>query len=196
LKPRALAVLEPVPSAADGPARVAAQSAAARAALARAAEELGLAPLTLSKTAHGAPQVDRAGWFVSLAHTRTLALAVLAERPVGADLEDLRAQRLVKLRRVFEPDELARLGSFEAAALAALWSAKEAVLKLAGAGLEELGQVALVERAADGLWLVHRGARRFVAHREIDAHLVAICVDAPEYELRWRERLSAHGEPR
>ncbi|MBI5435385.1 MAG: 4'-phosphopantetheinyl transferase superfamily protein [Planctomycetes bacterium] len=184
---RVLVVFEPVAAAATGPERVAEQSAAARRALARAAAELGLAPLGLSKSELGAPRVDRPGWWVSLAHTRTLALAVLADRPVGADLEDLRSQRLTKLRRFFEPDELARLGSFEPRDLAELWSAKEAVLKLAGAGLEALGQVVLVGRESGKLVIAHRTVRRSVLHRELDSHLVALCVDADVFDVEWRD---------
>lgn len=196
MKPRVLMVLEPVEPFEHGPARVAAQSAAARRALARAAEELGLGPLLLTKSERGAPRVDRPGWHTSLAHTRSLALAVLAERPVGADIEDLRAPRLTKLQRFFEPGELARLGSFDPKELAALWSAKEAALKLAGVGIEELGQVVLLGRTPDGLALSHRSTPRRVVHREVDSHLVALCVDAQEYVLIWRDEALRVGDGR
>ncbi|MCK6448640.1 MAG: 4'-phosphopantetheinyl transferase superfamily protein [Planctomycetes bacterium] len=194
--PRVFVACESVALAADGPARVAEQSAAARRALARAAEHAGLDAYTLSKTARGAPRLDVAGWHVSLAHTRSLALAALAERPVGIDVEDLREGRLAKLQRYFEPDELARLGSLAPRELAALWSAKESVLKLAGVGIEELRLVVLTGRDGATFRLLHRTAPRTVVHREFDSHLVALCVDAAEYELGWLAEPARAGGPR
>ncbi|MCE9593580.1 MAG: 4'-phosphopantetheinyl transferase superfamily protein [Planctomycetes bacterium] len=190
-----LAAFEPVVPFALALERIAEQSSAARRALRRAADECGLGPVNVSKTPAGAPQLDRVGWHVSLAHTRELALAVLAERPVGADLEDLRAPRLAKLHRFFEPAELARLGSIEPRALAELWTAKEATLKLAGAGLEELSHVVLVARDEAGFVLSHRGARRRVVHREIDSHLAALCVEGELANVVWLEH-ALRAEPR
>jgi phosphopantetheinyl transferase len=195
VRARVLATFELVASESTGVERVAEQSAAARRALQRAADECGLGPVVLAKSPAGAPRLDRDGWHVSLAHTRELALAVLAERPVGADLEDLRAPRLAKLHRFFEPAELARLGSIEPRALAELWTAKEAVLKLAGVGLEELSHVVLVTRDEFGLVLAHRGARRRVMHREFESHLVALCVDGEFSDVAWREQ-ALRAEPR
>lgn len=194
--PRVFVACESVAPAADGPARIAERSAAARRALARAAEHAGLHRYTLTKTESGAPRIDVAGWHVSLAHSRSLALAALAEQPVGIDVEDLREGRLAKLQRYFEPDELARLGSLAPRELAALWSAKEAVLKLAGRGLEELRLVVLTGRDGDTFRLVHRAAPRTVVHRELDSHLVALCVDAPDYELGWLAEAAGAGGTR
>lgn len=194
--PRVFVACEPVGAATDGPARIAERSAAARRALARAAEDAGVGAYTLTKTAAGAPELDVDGWHVSLAHSRTLALAALAERPVGIDVEDLREGRLAKLQRYFEPDELARLGSVAPRELAALWCAKEAVLKLAGVGIEELRLVVLAAREDGVFRLLHRASPRAVVHREIDSHLVALCVDAEEYELVFRGEVQGAGDSR
>lgn len=78
---------------------------------------------------------------VSLARTGDrLALAVTAAGPVGIDLESVADIARAPLNDVLlspaEADAMTRLGPRESeAALAALWTAKEAVLKAAGVGL-------------------------------------------------------------
>jgi len=99
-------------------------------------------------TDHGALRIHLAGGtkggptlHVSLARSGDrLALAVTAAGPVGIDLESVQAVSRAPLTEVLlspsEADALARLGPpGSEAALAALWTAKEAVLKAAGVGL-------------------------------------------------------------
>ncbi len=157
--------------------RVAASSAAARLALQRAREIAGLAPFVLSFDERGAPiEVD--GWHVSLAHTRELALAALSRSKVGIDLERFDAPRIARLTRVFGEEELARLVSRDALELAKLWTAKEAVLKLAGVGLLELSLVELESIERDGAFVLRHGElRRRVVHDVRDEHVIALCVD-------------------
>jgi 4'-phosphopantetheinyl transferase len=182
----AIVVAEAVRERANGAVRVAAASAAAREALRRALAIAGVERFELAFDERGAPR-PFAGWHWSLAHTRELALAALARSRIGVDLELANAPRVAKLARVFDDDELALLGSRDASSLARLWTAKEAVLKLAGVGIAELSLVRLECIDPNGrMHLRHRGEPRAVLHRSIGTHVAALCLEDSAGEVDWR----------
>ncbi len=92
-------------------------------------------PPALSYDAQGRPCVP--GAFISIAHTRGLAACVLSCRPVGLDVEWERPMNRALARRILSPDEMTAYTSSadQNEFLLLKWVAKEAYLKLTGAGI-------------------------------------------------------------
>lgn len=165
-------------------ARRYAESRAALADALRASGALAGAPRALPyeawpRTDTGAPAVVR-GWHASLADATGLALALVAPFPVAVDAEWRHRARLAAVRERFAASgELARLGDDSPDALLVLWTAKEALLKLAGVGLAELGLCTLLARADERVWLTHRGHAHEVLVRRVGAHWIAVAGVGP-----------------
>jgi 4'-phosphopantetheinyl transferase len=108
---------------------------AAHAALQRiVAQRLGAAP-RWTRGPNGKPGLDGDPLHVNLSHAGELALiAVAADRPVGADLQDLvpGLDWAAMARRYYPPDEADRVATGGAGEFARLWARKEAVVKAAG----------------------------------------------------------------
>jgi len=132
----------------------------------------------------GAP-LPRDGWHWSTTNTRGLIGALVAPCPVALDAEWVRRPRLDEIRSAFDPDELARVGASPGPAELAVWTAKEAVLKLTGVGLAGLPGCRVVEREGPGLLRVTLDRRAFRVRQQVwGEHLLAFACDAEEYEVR------------
>lgn len=107
------------------------------------AERLGCAPqdAPLAVGADGAPRVTGEPLFLSIAHAGrggVMGGAIVAERPVGLDLERITPRNPGLWRRMLSSDEFAlfeTLGGSSDEAQTLLWSLKEAVLKGRRTGL-------------------------------------------------------------
>ncbi|MBQ0987148.1 4'-phosphopantetheinyl transferase superfamily protein [Streptomyces sp. F63] len=91
---------------------------------------------------HGRPAVPGTPLHFSLSHAGDLVLLAFASVPVGADVEEIPAQRTVaQVTPALHPDERAELAALPAArrpaAFARCWTRKEAYLKGTGTGLSE-----------------------------------------------------------
>lgn len=187
------AVLAAVDRPADGPARqrLVRQRAAAAAARARAAELAGAAQATFAHDERGAPLAS-GGWHWSTAHARALSAAVVARERVGIDVERPRPSRALELW--LDARERALLANLplERAVLLA-WTAKEAALKRAGAGLAGLGRCRLSEIEGPEHWLLGCLDESVRAHfTERDGHVAAVALSAGS---RSRVRWSTMEEP-
>jgi len=173
--------LAPFPAELGRRERVAACQRAVAAARSHAAQRAG-APPELARAwprdESGAPAV-RAGWHASFADTAGLAAALVARSPAALDVEWLGRPRWQAARARFaEEGELARLGADDRASVLALWTAKEAVLKLARVGLADLGRCPLVARTEQGFVLLHRGVERSVRVLAHGPHVLAVAAAA------------------
>lgn len=87
---------------------------------------------------HGKPFiVGRPDIHFNMSHCREAALCVLADRPVGADIESIRQYKDSLARYTMSDEELQRIASAERpdVEFTRLWTMKEAVLKRSGEGL-------------------------------------------------------------
>ena len=93
----------------------------------------------LERDEKGCPRLPRKPYATSLSHGgEYVAIGVSASGPIGVDIEPTdRAGAMPEIcRSLLHPDDREASGSADPAALLALWTRKEAVLKAAGIGLE------------------------------------------------------------
>ena len=184
---RAHAVLVPLSTRLARGQRFPAAREAVREGLRASAELAGARALPCEdwpRVASGAPASVR-GWHASYADTCGLVAALVAPVAVGIDVEWLARARWEAARELFRATgELARLGSEQRDDVLALWCAKEALLKLAGVGLADLGRCPLERRTGEGFELTHGGRRHAVHAHRAGAHLIAWAAAEP-LELLW-----------
>jgi len=173
--------LAPFPAELGRRERVTASRRAAAAARLHAVQRAGAPPelgQAWPRDEAGAPAA-RAGWHASFADTAGLAAALVARVPAALDVEWLGRPRWQAARARFaEEGELARLGADDRASVLALWTAKEAVLKLARVGLADLARCPLVARTEQGFVLWHRGSERSVRVLAHGAHVLAVACES------------------
>jgi phosphopantetheinyl transferase len=97
---------------------------ACRAAL---AELIGQKSIEITYSSHGQPLYDHGA--ISFSHTKDLALVVLSDQPVGADIEKI-APRILNLKHKFmNQQEIKEFNPDDAKDVTLIWCAKEAIFK-------------------------------------------------------------------
>jgi 4'-phosphopantetheinyl transferase len=161
------------------PAQARAISGYARTALAWSAAFSGVQLGALRKGERCEPLPSN-GWHWSLSHTVDYVAAVTAEHPVGIDIERIRPFTEELKQRVAGSQEWALGAELDQTLPCRYWTAKEAVLKAAGAGLGGLAECSITGVAADGQVRLTYGSRTWiVSHFQVAGqHLAAISVAA------------------
>ncbi len=86
----------------------------------------------------GQPAVKDVDCHLSLSHTGNYAMCAVSRRPVGADIESPNRNASRVCRKICSEEERQYIyasGEFDSSRFAAVWTAKEAVLKMDGLGL-------------------------------------------------------------
>jgi len=97
---------------------------ACRAAL---AELIGQSLIEITYSSHGQPLSDHGA--ISFSHTKDLALVVLSDHPVGADIEKI-APRILNLKHKFmNQQEIKEFNADDPKDVTLIWCAKEAIFK-------------------------------------------------------------------
>ncbi len=170
-------VLTPIPQR-EGtriPDQVKQQQASARAALRECARLCGAPQNGWKKNAAGAP-LPQDGWYWSITHKRLWAAAVIADRPVGIDIEHVAPRRNEAIMdAAASPEEWDMLRGRSWPTFFRLWTAKEAVLKANGTGVAGLSACRLVEVTnSSRMTLQYKGQTWPVEHFFHNSHVAAI----------------------
>lgn len=144
----------------------------------------GLPPLDgLQWSARGKPEFPR-GLNFSVTHAGGYAACAVAldGSTIGIDVEEVERARVAAVRLIANEDEQRAL-SDGSASPAEFWTAKEAVIKAAGAALPDIGSVLLLRGTAQ-----FAGVDYFIHHRSLGRGLVlsvATPNDAAALTIRW-----------
>lgn len=169
----------PIMEGLSPPQRVQRQRDYARRAL-RHCAELCAAPLEgWCQSPDGAP-LPLKGYHWSISHKWRWAAAVIADRPVGIDIEHIHPRRGDLFDAVGEDQEWAFLGDRSWHSFFRLFTAKEATLKASGVGIGHLSACRLVEVMDDRHVLMNFEDRDWrIEHFEHDGHIAAVtCADS------------------
>ena len=149
-------------------------SAQARAALALSAKETGITLGELEKNGAGAPLPSN-GFYWSLAHKSDYVTAVAADVPVGIDIEKIKEVSQGLYKRIASDEEWNLSAENRQHLFFRYWTAKEAVLKVAGTGIRELSRcrITCVEDQQKIL-LDFKGEPISVRHFFHDRHVIAV----------------------
>ena len=127
----------PIESAPRSPVQVEVQRKYARLALRRAAKLAG-APLEgWQKNEREVPQPNE-GFHWSVSHKREYAAAVVADVPIGIDIERIEPRKRELHDSLAGRDEWVIMGDRSWSSFFRLWTAKEAILKVGGVGIADL----------------------------------------------------------
>ena len=110
---------------------------------------------------HGKPSIpNRDNLQFSISHTKNAIAVALSSQPVGIDVEQIRQASPALIEKTMNASERQQIAesAHPDATFTALWTRKEAVLKLQGTGI------------IDDLHHVLDGAERFVIETHINAH--------------------------
>lgn len=167
------------------PEQVAAQRTAAKRALRRCAQLCDAPTDGWQKDNSGAP-LPQGGFHWSIAHKRAWAAAVVADHPVGIDIEKIVPKRDDDiLDEVATAEEWKRIGHRCWESFYRVWTAKEATLKAAGVGIKGLGECLIVGTPDDRrMQLEYAGQPWRVEHYYHEGHVAAVtCGPQP---VDWR----------
>ncbi len=156
------------------PRHVELQRARARSALQECATLCGAPLQGWRKSAEGAP-LPQDGFFWSISHKRRWAAAVIADHPVGIDIEETVPRRDELKTALAGPEEWGVIGDESWHSFFRLWTAKEAVLKANGLGIGGFSSCVLVD-VLDALHMTlkFREEPWRVEHYHLEDHIAAV----------------------
>ena len=168
-----------------GRAQVAILSRLARMAVRLSARLTGVVPPADVKDALGAPQ-PRGGIHWSVTHKLEFVAGVVADAPVGIDIEPVRSPNEALYNRIATVEEWHLSRDPQAPRLFyRVWTAKEAVLKAEGVGLRGLSRcrvTAIPDQRT--MRLAFDGRNWTVAHHYFETHVVALT--GTDAAIEWR----------
>jgi 4'-phosphopantetheinyl transferase len=149
-------------------------SSLARQAVQLSAGQSGIKLGELMKSQEGAP-LPVGGYFWSIAHKTDYVVGVVADFPIGMDVEKIRPCA-PGLYRMTADDAEWKLGeSVSDLLFFRYWTAKESVLKSVGIGLKALSQCRIIEIVDDHhLMLSYKQQEFHVEHYYFNGHIAAI----------------------
>lgn len=143
----------------------------------------------LTKTADDVPLPSN-GWFWSLSHSPAHVAGVACSVPVGVDVEEARAPSAELVERILSASELELFAARGEDGFLRTWTAKEALLKELGLGLQALSRCRIEGVDVDSLDLRFEDLRRTVHQFRFGTTLAAVCCALPE-----RPRFVLHERP-
>lgn len=149
-------------------------SSLARHAVQLSAGQSGVKLGELIKSPEGVP-LPSGGYFWSLAHKTEYVAGVVADFPIGLDIEKIRPCAPGLYRMTADEQEWKLGGTIADLLFFRYWTAKEAVLKSVGTGLKSLSKCRIIEIVDDHhLVLSYKHHEFDVEHFYFNGHIAAI----------------------
>ncbi|MFH0993951.1 MAG: 4'-phosphopantetheinyl transferase superfamily protein [Pseudomonadota bacterium] len=149
-------------------------SSLARMAVQLSASQCGVELGELKKSPEGAP-LPVGGYFWSLAHKTEYVAGVVADFPIGMDIEKIRPCAPGLYRMTADESEWQLGGTVTDLLFFRYWTAKEAVLKSVGIGLKALSQCRVIKIVDDHhLMLSYKHQEFAIEHFFFNGHIAAI----------------------
>lgn len=172
-------VLAPLPLALPrGAERVELQRDHARRAVRASARAIGASLGELTKSADDVPLPSN-GWFWSLSHSPAHVAGVVSPVAIGVDVEEAREPRPELVTRILERAELELFAARGEDGFLRAWTAKEALLKEFGLGLQALSRCRILKVDHDSLDLRFDDLRRTVHQFRFGSTLAAVSSALP-----------------
>ena len=157
-------------------------SSLARHAVQLSANQSGVKLGELIKSPEGAP-LPSGGYFWSLAHKTEYVAGVVADFPIGLDIEKIRPCAPGLYRIAADETEWKLAETADDPLFFRFWTAKEAVLKSAGIGLRALSRCRVIEIVDDQHLILSYNHQAYdVEHFYFNGHIAAI-LSHPD--IRW-----------
>jgi 4'-phosphopantetheinyl transferase len=168
-------------------------SSLARQAVQLSASQSGIQLGELMKSPEGAP-LPTGGYFWSLAHKPDYVAGVVADFPIGMDIEKIRPCAPGLFRIIADEDEWKLGAPVSDLLFFRFWTAKEAVLKSVGIGMKALSRCRVIEVVDDRLMtLAYDNQRITVEHFYFNGHIAAILAH-PAIQWRVKDILDCKSE--
>jgi len=164
-------------------------SSLARQAVQLSANQSGIRLGELTKSPEGVP-LPVGGYFWSLAHKTAYVAGVVADFPIGLDIEKIRPCAPGLFRMTANETEWKLEGTVTDLLFFRYWTAKEAVLKSVGIGLKALSQCRVIEIVDDRhLMLSYKNQKYGIEHFYFNDHIAAI-ISHPSVQWIVQDNLS------
>ncbi len=166
------------------PGAVAEQREAARLALRVCASHCGAPDSGWEQDAKRVPLVNQ-GYFWSISHKRQWAAAVIADCPVGIDIEHIAPRRNELYAELANDEEWRIAGGRDWDSFYRVWTAKEATLKANGRGIGGFADCVVTDVPdARHMVMTLDGASWRVEHYYVEDHIAAVAGDCDAIEWR------------
>ena len=160
------------------------RSLAARKALARSARLSGLTLSTLKKDDQGTP-IPANGVYWSLSHTDHYVAGLSGLLRVGIDIEEIVPFSQILVEQIADQDEWALVDSIEEHTFYRYWTAKEAVLKAVGVGLQGLPKCRINEILDASRMILSFGTESWIVQNSncVPGHVVSVA--SLDVDIKW-----------
>ncbi len=158
-------------------------SGLARLAVSLSAGKSGIDVSRFRKNDDGMPLPEK-GTYWSASHKRDYVAGIAAVQAVGIDVEKIKDVRAGMYAKAAHPEEWRLFGKKDPDSFFRCWTAKEAVLKIGGAGLKDMLMCRVKSILTDAsLTVGYRGRLWTVVQYRFDDHLAAVacCETAVEW---------------
>lgn len=138
-----------------------------------------LSAVPLCRGAHGKPVLkDNTNLFYNISHSGDYAVCVVSKRPIGIDIEQVRAYKPKLARRVCSEEELTLLAQSKdpARMFCRLWTLKESFVKCTGTGISvPLREISFAFSPQGAVFSNQKGVQ-FLSMEVWDGYWMAVCV--------------------
>lgn len=146
----------------------------ARQAVVRSAQIQGIDMPELENDDTGAP-IPKNGIYWSLSHKPVYVAGVVANRPMGIDIEKIKPVKPMLFDKVMDENERKLMGTISDELFYRFWTAKETVLKAVGVGLKGLSHCKITDIINQSSLAVSWGRTRWlIEHIYYDNHMISV----------------------